>query len=60
MSFTRFFFKCRFFMTGQYGVKSVTNWKFETWNEPDLKVYNLLNFTIKGLTYEALIDSSFH
>lgn len=24
----------------------VSKWKFETWNEPDLKSYNLLNFTL--------------
>jgi hypothetical protein len=33
-------------------VKTVTKWKFETWNEPDLAGYNLLNFTEKGLLWE--------
>ncbi|CAO1383924.1 unnamed protein product [Diamesa hyperborea] len=31
-----------------YGLKNVLKWKFETWNEPDLKSYNLLNFTLNG------------
>ncbi|CRL01954.1 CLUMA_CG015068, isoform A [Clunio marinus] len=30
---------------GRYGVKNVRKWKLETWNEPDLDGYNLLNFT---------------
>uniref|UniRef100_A0A8D8BRM3 Alpha-L-iduronidase n=1 Tax=Culex pipiens TaxID=7175 RepID=A0A8D8BRM3_CULPI len=29
----------------RYGIKSVLEWRFETWNEPDLKGYNVLNFT---------------
>lgn len=32
----------------QYGVKKVKNWKFETWNEPDLKGYNLRHFSMAG------------
>lgn len=31
-----------------YGTKVVGNWRFETWNEPDLKMYNVLNFTATG------------
>ncbi|XP_023313221.1 alpha-L-iduronidase [Anoplophora glabripennis] len=30
----------------QFGVKRVSRWKFETWNEPDLKSYDILNFTL--------------
>lgn len=40
-------------MTGRYGVKAVAKWKFEAWNEPDLKGYNVLNFTLKGLTSDV-------
>ncbi|XP_058832081.1 alpha-L-iduronidase-like [Topomyia yanbarensis] len=29
----------------RFGVEYVANWRFETWNEPDLKNYNTLNFT---------------
>ncbi|KAG5682536.1 hypothetical protein PVAND_011883 [Polypedilum vanderplanki] len=29
-----------------YGLKNVAKWKFESWNEPDLKNYNKLNFTL--------------
>uniref|UniRef100_A0A8D8BPU9 Alpha-L-iduronidase n=1 Tax=Culex pipiens TaxID=7175 RepID=A0A8D8BPU9_CULPI len=29
----------------RYGIKYVLEWRFETWNEPDLKGYNVLNFT---------------
>ena len=36
---------------GLYGLKDVLQWKFETWNEPDLKSYNLLNFTLNGILY---------
>lgn len=35
-------------VAARYGVKNVRKLKFETWNEPDLKGYNLLNFTLKG------------
>ncbi|CAH0559381.1 unnamed protein product [Brassicogethes aeneus] len=36
----------------KYGIKEVKKWKFETWNEPDLKSYNSLNFTLpEYLTY---------
>ncbi|EAT44203.1 AAEL004402-PA [Aedes aegypti] len=30
----------------RYGIQYVSNWRLETWNEPDLKNYNVLNFTI--------------
>ncbi|XP_049827470.1 alpha-L-iduronidase isoform X3 [Schistocerca gregaria] len=33
---------------GQYGLDTVSKWRFETWNEPDLKMYNTLNFTLSG------------
>ncbi|EDS40596.1 conserved hypothetical protein [Culex quinquefasciatus] len=29
----------------RYGMKFVLDWRFETWNEPDLRGYNVLNFT---------------
>ncbi|XP_058461976.1 alpha-L-iduronidase [Malaya genurostris] len=29
----------------RFGVAYVSKWRFETWNEPDLKNYNMLNFT---------------
>ncbi|XP_075223303.1 alpha-L-iduronidase isoform X2 [Lycorma delicatula] len=32
----------------RFGVEEVMKWKFETWNEPDLKKYNILNFTLPG------------
>ncbi|XP_062559981.1 alpha-L-iduronidase [Armigeres subalbatus] len=36
----------------RYGIQYVQNWRFETWNEPDLKGYNALNFTIdEYITY---------
>lgn len=33
----------------RYGANTLKTWHFETWNEPDLKTYNLLNFTITGM-----------
>ncbi|KXJ74538.1 hypothetical protein RP20_CCG013405 [Aedes albopictus] len=30
----------------RYGIQYVSNWRFETWNEPDLKNYNVVNFTV--------------
>lgn len=45
-----------FIMIGRYGVESVKKWKFETWNEPDLKGYNLLNFTVEGAANKAFND----
>uniref|UniRef100_A0A182JPX5 Alpha-L-iduronidase n=1 Tax=Anopheles christyi TaxID=43041 RepID=A0A182JPX5_9DIPT len=32
--------------TDRYGVKYVAEWRYETWNEPDIRSYNLLNFTV--------------
>lgn len=32
---------------GQFGLKIVSKWKFESWNEPDLESYNVFNFTFK-------------
>lgn len=32
----------------RYGLQYVAGWRFETWNEPDLRSYNLLNFTVNG------------
>lgn len=34
--------------TKRYGIEVTSKWKLETWNEPDLKAYNVLNFTIDG------------
>ncbi|CAH1392790.1 unnamed protein product [Nezara viridula] len=31
----------------KYGSKMVSEWRFETWNEPDLKMYNVLNFGLE-------------
>lgn len=36
------------FFIDRYGMKYVLEWRFETWNEPDLKGYNVLNFTTEG------------
>ncbi|RZB41597.1 alpha-L-iduronidase [Asbolus verrucosus] len=30
----------------RFGANEVSSWKFELWNEPDLRNYNLLNFTL--------------
>lgn len=35
-------------MTGRFGAKNVKKWKFETWNEPDLKGYNREGFDLAG------------
>ena len=40
-----------------YGIENVLLWKFETWNEPDLKSYNLLNFTLSGNYSISTIES---
>ncbi|XP_021935805.1 alpha-L-iduronidase isoform X2 [Zootermopsis nevadensis] len=32
----------------RYGLSTVEQWRFETWNEPDLKSYNILNFTVES------------
>lgn len=32
----------------KYGVQEVKQWKLESWNEPDSKSYNVLNFTLNG------------
>lgn len=29
----------------KFGLNNVRRWRMETWNEPDLKMYNILNFT---------------
>lgn len=34
--------------TKRYGIGVTSRWKLETWNEPDLKSYNVLNFTLDG------------
>jgi L-iduronidase len=33
---------------GIYGAAEVSQWQFETWNEPDLKNYNTMNWTLAG------------
>ncbi|ETN62423.1 alpha-l-iduronidase [Anopheles darlingi] len=30
----------------RYGLQTVARWRFESWNEPDLRTYNVLNFTV--------------
>ncbi|XP_017469197.1 PREDICTED: alpha-L-iduronidase [Rhagoletis zephyria] len=30
------------------GAKKLLQWRFETWNEPDVRNYNRLNFTVEG------------
>ncbi|XP_058170286.1 alpha-L-iduronidase [Anopheles ziemanni] len=51
----------------RYGASYVALWRFEAWNEPDLKTYNMLNFSVNDyLTYvtairmglDAMIDSA--
>lgn len=32
--------------TERYGLDEVSKWKFETWNEPDIHNYNILNFNL--------------
>lgn len=32
----------------KYGVQEIEQWKLESWNEPDLKSYNVLNLTLNG------------
>lgn len=27
---------------------SISKWRFETWNEPDLKMYNTMKFNVSG------------
>lgn len=34
--------------TVRYGIDVTSKWKLETWNEPDLKMYNVQNFTLSG------------
>ncbi|PSN39547.1 Alpha-L-iduronidase [Blattella germanica] len=31
----------------RYGLPIISRWRFETWNEPDLKSYNIFNFTFQ-------------
>ncbi|XP_068083307.1 alpha-L-iduronidase isoform X2 [Anabrus simplex] len=33
---------------GRYGAENVSLWRFETWNEPDLKGYNTIPFSLTG------------
>lgn len=53
-----------FNLTGYYGIKSIEKWKFETWNEPDLRGYNRLNFTTNGEDENSIenesIDHKYH
>jgi hypothetical protein len=34
-----------------YGVETMKSWKLETWNEPDLKGYNVLKFEFMGESF---------
>lgn len=36
------------YILDRYGRKYVSKWRFETWNEPDLEGYNILNLTLPG------------
>lgn len=43
------YFFCNFVhILDKYGLKYVNDWIFETWNEPDLKMYNAIPFTYSG------------
>lgn len=42
-----FFFKL-VSVLGYFSKRYISKWRFETWNEPDLKMYNTLKFDIKG------------
>ncbi|XP_049289504.1 alpha-L-iduronidase isoform X2 [Anopheles funestus] len=45
----------------RYGLRYVKKWRFETWNEPDLRNYNLLNFTVNEyLSYVFAIREGLH
>ncbi|GLH00459.1 LOW QUALITY PROTEIN: Alpha-L-iduronidase, partial [Gryllus bimaculatus] len=37
----------------RYGSEAIARWRFETWNEPDLRKYNTLNFTLPGFARYA-------
>uniref|UniRef100_A0AAG5DKV8 Alpha-L-iduronidase n=1 Tax=Anopheles atroparvus TaxID=41427 RepID=A0AAG5DKV8_ANOAO len=39
----------------RFGVEYIAEWRFETWNEPDLKNYNMLNFSVDG--YLAYVNA---
>ncbi|XP_013118264.1 alpha-L-iduronidase isoform X2 [Stomoxys calcitrans] len=40
-----------------FGAKTVLKWRFETWNEPDLHIYNKLNFSLPDyITYTKSIQ----
>ncbi|XP_039951538.1 alpha-L-iduronidase isoform X2 [Bactrocera neohumeralis] len=36
------------------GAKNLVKWRFETWNEPDIHNYNILNFTVEGFIEYAM------
>ncbi|KAF5299483.1 hypothetical protein FQR65_LT01064 [Abscondita terminalis] len=40
----------------RYGTNYLKKWRFETWNEPDLASYNILNFTLSN--YLAYVQAS--
>uniref|UniRef100_A0A182JDP4 Glycosyl hydrolases family 39 N-terminal catalytic domain-containing protein n=1 Tax=Anopheles atroparvus TaxID=41427 RepID=A0A182JDP4_ANOAO len=41
----------------RFGVEYIAQWRFETWNEPDLKNYNMLNFSVDDVRYAAILFS---
>ncbi|XP_049820618.1 alpha-L-iduronidase [Aethina tumida] len=41
----------------KYGSRQLKRWRFETWNEPDLKSYNIYNFTLGE--YLSYVDGCF-
>ena len=41
---------CRY-LADLYGLAYVQSWNFETWNEPKMRHFDGLNFTIQGQFY---------
>lgn len=48
-------FRIRFGIAGRYGASTVAKWKYELWNEPDLRNYNILNFTFDRKLRRSII-----
>lgn len=43
----------------RYSSTYMTKWRFETWNEPDLKTYNIMNMTISGSIKDNLFKYNY-
>ncbi|XP_054261405.1 alpha-L-iduronidase [Macrosteles quadrilineatus] len=41
-------------LVSMYGKEEVKRWRFELWNEPDSKQYNILNLTVSGYNKYAV------